>query len=56
MWYVEFTNEFGQWWETLDEEEQESLTVRVKLLQVLGPALGRPYADTVKQSRHKNMK
>ena len=28
----------------------------VKLLQVLGPALGRPHADTVKQSRHRNMK
>ena len=56
MWDVEFTDEFGEWWETLTENEQESLTVSVKLLQVLGPALGRPHADAVKKSRHKNMK
>jgi len=56
MWDVEFTDEFGEWWGSLTEDEQESLTVGVKLLQVLGPALGRPYADTVKKSSHKNMK
>jgi hypothetical protein len=28
----------------------------VKLLQQLGPLLGRPHADTVKGSRHSNMK
>lgn len=56
MWEVDFTDEFGNWWETLTEDEQEALAVSVKLLQVLGPALGRPHADTVKQSKHKNMK
>ncbi len=56
MWDIEFTDEFGEWWSELSEDEQESLTVGVKLLQVLGPALGRPHADTVEQSRHRNMK
>ncbi|MDZ7698541.1 MAG: type II toxin-antitoxin system RelE/ParE family toxin [Deltaproteobacteria bacterium] len=56
MWEVEFTDEFGHWWGLLTEDEQESLTVSVKLLQVLGPALGRPHADAVKGSRHSNMK
>lgn len=56
MWEVEFTDEFGDWWESLTEDEQESLTVSVKLLQVLGPDLGRPYADTVRKSKHSNMK
>ncbi|MCF8128092.1 MAG: type II toxin-antitoxin system RelE/ParE family toxin [Deltaproteobacteria bacterium] len=56
MWDVEFTDEFGNWWETLTEDEQEALTVSVKLLQALGPALGRPHADNVKKSRHANMK
>jgi len=56
MWEVEFTEEFGDWWESLTEDEQESLTVSVKLLQILGPALGRPHADAVKKSRHSNMK
>ena len=23
-WVVEYTNEFGQWWDSLDEGEQES--------------------------------
>lgn len=56
MWEVEFTEEFGEWWESLTEDEQESLTAGVKLLQILGPALGRPHADAVKKSRHSNMK
>jgi len=56
MWEVEFTNEFGQWWEGLDEDEQESVAVSVELLRVLGPNLPRPHSDTLKGSRHSNMK
>jgi hypothetical protein len=56
MWEVEFTEEFGVWWESLTKDEQESLTVSVKLLQTLGPALGRPHADAVKKSKHGNLK
>ncbi len=36
MWDIEFTDEFGEWWDGLSEDEQESLTVGVRLLQVLG--------------------
>ncbi len=56
MWEVEFTDEFERWWDTLTADEQASLTVGVNLLQVLGPALTRPHADTIRGSRHKNMK
>lgn len=56
MWEVEFTDEFSDWWKSLNEDEQESLTVSVNLLMVLGPALGRPHADAVKRSKHSNMK
>ena len=56
MWEVEVSGEFERWWQTLDEHEQESLLASVKLLQQLGPSLGRPHADTVKGSRHPNMK
>jgi len=56
MWEVEFTDEFERWWQTLDEHEQESLLAGVSLLQQLGPLLGRPHADTIKGSRHSNMK
>jgi hypothetical protein len=56
MWEVEFSGEFGRWWETLDDDERESLLVSVNLLRQMGPLLGRPHADTVRSSRHSNMK
>jgi hypothetical protein len=56
VWDVEFTDEFEGWWGELDEEEQESLAASVHLLSTLGPHLPRPHADTVKGSKHSNMK
>jgi hypothetical protein len=55
-WDVEYTDEFGDWWDTLSEDEQESLAVSVELLRQLGPGLPRPHADTLKGSKHPNMK
>jgi hypothetical protein len=55
MWDVEFTDEFERWWNTLDVDEQESLAASVELRQI-GPQLGRPHADSLKGSRHPNMK
>ncbi len=55
-WEVEYTDEFEAWWETLNEEEQEAIDAAVELLEERGPALGRPLADNVHQSRHPNMK
>ena len=56
MWDIEFTDEFGRWWHGLDEDEQESVAASVQLLIDLGPGLPRPHADSVKGSRHSNMK
>ena len=56
MWEVEYTDEFGHWWETLTEDEQEALVVGVDLLRNLGPSLPRPHSDTIKGSKHSNMK
>lgn len=56
MWDVEFTDEFEVWWESLAEDEQESLAASVELLRQVGPGLPRPHSDTVKGSRHPNMK
>lgn len=56
MWDIEFTDEFEQWWRELNEEEQESVSASVELLTVMGPGLLRPHADTVKGSKHSNMK
>jgi DNA-binding XRE family transcriptional regulator len=55
-WDVEFTDEFGSWWETLDEDAQTSINAVVLVLDKIGPALTRPYADTLKGSRHPNMR
>ena len=56
MWEVEYTDEFEEWWNGLDEDEQDSVAVGVGLIGSLGPNLPRPHSDTVKGSRHVNMK
>lgn len=55
-WEVEYTDEFGQWWDGLSEGEQEAIRAGMLWLEQEGPALGRPMADTIKGSRHQNMK
>lgn len=56
MWEVEYTDEFEQWWQSLTEDQQQDLFVGVELLRNLGPSLPRPYSDTIKGSKHSNMK
>ena len=46
-WDVEFTDEFGAWWDSLSAEEQISVDSGVRLLQDFGPILPRPYADSI---------
>jgi hypothetical protein len=55
-WDVEFTDEFGQWWETLSQDEQVELAAKVSLLEKYGPILPRPHSDVIVSSRHSNMK
>ncbi len=55
-WAIEFTDEFNVWWEGLSEAEQDSVAVKIGLLRAHGPNLGRPTVDTVRGSRHANMK
>jgi hypothetical protein len=55
-WNIEFTDEFGEWWEGLIISEQESVRVKVELLAELGPALTRPHADTIHGSRLQNLR
>ncbi len=47
-----FVAEFGQ----LDEAVRDAILTYANLLAKIGPQLGRPYADTLHGSRHKNMK
>jgi len=56
MWEVEYTDEFEEWWESLTEGEQIDIDASVCLLEEIGPSLSRPHVDTVKGSRHSNMK
>jgi hypothetical protein len=55
-WEIEYTDEFGEWWEALSQDEQDSIAVTVGLLEQLGPNLPRPHADTVRGSKFPNMK
>lgn len=50
------TDEFLDWWHTLDVDQQEALTDRIDLLGHHGPDLGRPVVDRIHASRHHNMK
>ena len=55
-WEVEYTDEFFAWWVTLSEHEQRATGFAVDGLEQQGPALGRPLVETIKSSRHSNMK
>lgn len=55
-WEIEASDEFKDWYLDLTEDEQESVNFSVDLLEQAGPMLGRPHVDTLKGSRHGNMK
>ena len=55
-WAVEYTDQFGVWWDTLTEEEHEDIDAKVRLLEQYGPALRRPHVGEIRNSRHQNMK
>lgn len=55
-WAVEYADQFASWGESLTEDQQDAFLAAVDELQDDGPALGRPFVDTVRGSRHANMK
>lgn len=55
-WDVEYTNEFGNWWEDLAEDEQESVVAYVRLLEERGANLPFPYSSGIEHSRHSHMR
>lgn len=55
-WIVEFHDDFEPEFLPLDSAVQDALLAVAKLLADYGPQLGRPYADTLKGSKHANMK
>ena len=43
-WEVEYTDEFGQWWQQLSEGQQDPVAARVELLMEYGPNLRYPFS------------
>ena len=56
MWEIERTDQLAEWITSLDDDAREAILKNLIILKEIGPNLGRPYVDTIKQSRHKNMK
>ena len=55
-WTVLFHDAFNAEFEALEEDLQDEFLAHAKLLATFGPDLGRPTVDTLKGSRHSNMK
>lgn len=55
-WSIRFCSEFLSDFEHLKEAVQDELLAQLKVLELIGPALGRPRVDTLKGSRHRNLK
>ncbi len=55
-WTVEFHPACEKWADRLGQNDKEALLAAVWVLRDAGPNLGRPLVDTVKGSRHTNMK
>lgn len=55
-WNVEYTNEFGDWWDTLAEDMQDTISAVVNLLAEKGTALAFPYSSGISDSRHSHMR
>ena len=55
-WDVKTTGEYDAWFLEQAEDGQESIRIKVELLEEYGPLLPRPHADTLKGSKLSNLK
>jgi len=55
-WGVEIGDEFETEFDELPEAAQDEILAHAHLLERFGPTLGRPRVDTLKGSKHANMK
>ena len=55
-WQIEFTAEAETWYKALNVEDAKRITAAINRLERTGPVLGRPFVDSIKGSRHHNMK
>lgn len=55
-WDVELHDQFGDEFLTFASAVQDEILALIELLKSFGPSLGRPHCDTLKGSKHPNMK
>src|ERR1043166_2606774 len=55
-WNVEYTDEFGRWYEELSEGIQDDIDRMVGVLEARGPQLPFPYSSGIAGSRHHHMR
>jgi hypothetical protein len=55
-WDVLFTREAEQWYMRLGADDAARIAAAFDQLEQRGPVLGRPFVDSIKGSRHRNMK
>jgi hypothetical protein len=53
---VEYTDEFGAWYEQLPAEAQDAIDRKVGLLEARGPELPFPHSSGIEGSRHRHMR
>jgi len=53
---VEYTDEFEEWWNALNESEQAAVDAYVKMLEEFGIASGYPYSSDIKGSKYPQMR
>ncbi|MGY2797783.1 hypothetical protein ACVWV0_001959 [Ewingella americana] len=56
MWDINTTDLFDAWFEIQDERVREDVLAIIGILSEDGPMLGRPFADSVRGSKHPNLK
>jgi len=56
MWTVEFADEFDPEFDALDPAVQDELLAQLAVVEQQGPLAKRPRVDTLKGSKHANMK
>ena len=55
-WEVEYTDEFKQWWDSLNQQEQDRIDETVGQLEAEGPMLPFPCSSSIQRSKHKHMR
>lgn len=56
VWNVELHDAFEEEFDALDGQARDNLLAAAKAVKLAGPQAGRPYVDTLKGSKHANMK